>query len=121
VVAGQEGGFLIKGGASYLVPDVVVVRREAIKSGAKAFSPPDLLLVVEVLSPSNASTDLVLKRHHYATAGIRWYWMVNPPNQTLTVLRLVGKAYVEDTVVTPGKPYTTDDPFPLTLDPGDLF
>jgi Uma2 family endonuclease len=121
LLAGQEGGVLIKAGASYLVPDVMVVRRQVIRTDARAFSPPDVLLVAEVLSPSNSSTDLMLKRHHYATAGIPRYWIVDPPNQTLTVLRLVGKAYVEDAVVKPGQPYTTDEPFTLSVDPADLF
>jgi Uma2 family endonuclease len=121
VLCGQDGGISIKGGATYLIPDVIALREEIIRAGGKALNPPDVLLVVEVLSPSNASTDLLLKRHHYATAGIRWYWIVDPPHQTLTVLRLVGEAYVEDAVLKPGQPYTSEEPFPLTIDPADLF
>lgn len=39
--------------------------------------------------------DLVTKRAHYAAAGIREYWIVDPEKATITVLRLEGDAYVE--------------------------
>jgi len=115
-------GVSIRGGASYLIPDVVVIRRSALDRPRGTLLPPDVLLAVEVLSPTNPGNDLVLKRHEYAVAGIPLYWIVDQQARTLTVLRLDDKSkqYVESAVVRPGVPWKTDDPFPLTLDPAEF-
>jgi len=52
-------------------------------------------LTVEVVSPDKPERDLVQKRGDYAEAGIPEYWIVNPENATITVLRLEGEAYAE--------------------------
>ncbi len=52
-------------------------------------------LVLEVVSPDEPARDLVEKRGDYALARIPEYWIVDPRNQTITVLRLEGDAYVE--------------------------
>ncbi len=52
-------------------------------------------LVVEIVSPDNPSRDTVTKRVDYAEAGIPEYWIVNPLDETFTVLRLTGGQYVE--------------------------
>jgi Uma2 family endonuclease len=52
-------------------------------------------LVVEVVSPSNPDHDLETKRAEYARAGIPEYWIVNPQNETIIVLRLENDRYVE--------------------------
>jgi len=52
-------------------------------------------LVVEVVSPSNPDHDLETKRQEYALAGIPEYWIVNPENETITVLWLDQETYVE--------------------------
>src|SRR4029079_2133470 len=93
---------------TYFIPDVVVVRQEAVDRGGKNFSHADVLLAVEVVSPSNASKDLVLKRHHYGAAGIPQYWLADPRSRALTVLTTDRPGeYHEDVVVTPGKTWST--------------
>lgn len=52
-------------------------------------------LVLEVVSPDDPARDLVEKRLDYAEAGIPEYWIVDPRNETVTVLVLTGDAYVE--------------------------
>ena len=52
-------------------------------------------LVVEVVSPDDPDRDLVDKRADYAEAGIPEYWIVDPRDETITVLALEGEAYVE--------------------------
>ena len=52
-------------------------------------------LVAEVVSPDDPDRDLVEKRIDYAEAGIPEYWIVDPRNETITVLVLDGNAYVE--------------------------
>ena len=52
-------------------------------------------LVLEVVSPDNPARDLVEKRADYAEADIPEYWIVNPVDETLTVLSLVNGQYTE--------------------------
>lgn len=50
-------------------------------------------LVVEVVSPDDPTRDLAVKPDEYAQAGIQEYWIVNPLDETVTVLTLEGTAY----------------------------
>ena len=52
-------------------------------------------LVAEVVSPDHPQRDLVEKRTDYAEGGIPEYWIVDPRDDTITVLTLKGDAYVE--------------------------
>ena len=52
-------------------------------------------LVAEVVSPDDPQRDLVEKRADYAEGGIPEYWIVDPRDDTITVLTLQGGAYVE--------------------------
>jgi Uma2 family endonuclease len=51
-------------------------------------------LVVEIVSPDAAERDTVTKRIDYAEAGIPEYWIVNPDEGTIMVLKLEGSAYI---------------------------
>jgi Uma2 family endonuclease len=50
-------------------------------------------LVVEIVSPDDVERDTVIKRADYAGAGIPEYWIVNPQEETITVLNLEGGVY----------------------------
>ncbi|WP_448543811.1 Uma2 family endonuclease [Roseiflexus sp.] len=50
-------------------------------------------LVVEVVSPDRPERDTEEKVRDYAEAGIPEYWIVNPLNETITVLALEEQAY----------------------------
>jgi Uma2 family endonuclease len=52
-------------------------------------------LVVEIVSPDNPERDTIEKRREYAEAGISEYWIVNPIDETITVLALQGTSYAE--------------------------
>ena len=52
-------------------------------------------LVVEIVSPDDPERDTKVKRAEYAEAGILEYWIVNPENETITILRLEGERYAE--------------------------
>ncbi len=52
-------------------------------------------LVMEIVSPDDPERDTKLKRADYAEAGIPEYWIVNPLDQTITVLVLEDQAYTE--------------------------
>jgi Uma2 family endonuclease len=51
-------------------------------------------LVVEIVSPDDVERDTVIKRADYAEAGIPEYWIVNPEEETITVLKLEAGVYV---------------------------
>lgn len=102
------------GGDVYYAP-----LRLRIRDGA--FREPDILLVrdagdprcrddywlgadlaLEVVSPDDPDRDVVVKRIDYAEAGIPEYWIVNPIDETVTVLVLVDGEYREHGVFRPG-------------------
>jgi Uma2 family endonuclease len=83
-------------------PDVAGWRRETCPtrpSGRPITIVPDW--VCEVLSPSNASNDLVKKLRVYHRSRVGHYWIVDPANETLTVLRWTADGYL--TALTAGK------------------
>lgn len=57
---------------NYREPDLVVLRRQALESRLAAAS--DVLLAVEVMSPSSVTDDRLVKPAQYAAAGIAHYW-----------------------------------------------
>jgi Uma2 family endonuclease len=57
---------------NYREPDLVVVRKEAL--GVLLARPRDVLLAVEVMSPSSVTDDRLTKPAQYARAGIPHYW-----------------------------------------------
>lgn len=72
-------------------PDVLVVCDPSKLDRRGVRGTPDL--VVEVLSPSTASHDQLLKRRVYERAGVPEYWLVHPTDRLLSVYRLVEGAY----------------------------
>ena len=76
-------------------PDVLFVRGDRMEIARDVVEgAPDL--VVEVVSPSNAERDRVVKRDLYATNGVPAYWIVDPGEGTIEVLRLEGAAYAPE-------------------------
>ncbi|HEY9229718.1 MAG TPA: Uma2 family endonuclease [Gemmatimonadaceae bacterium] len=65
-----------------LQPDVFVVRLIDGRRPSYPFELTDLLLIVEVESPSNAAYDYQTKRRLYLTSGVPEYWVVSPEAQT---------------------------------------
>ena len=51
--------------------------------------------VCEVLSPSTAARDRVIKRRLYAQAGIPHYWLIDPELRALEALALRDGVWVE--------------------------
>ncbi|MEV4128523.1 Uma2 family endonuclease [Nocardia sp. NPDC049707] len=62
------------GKSDFLTPDFLVYR--CLESPYQDVRASDVLLVGEVLSPSNTQTDIEAKKGRYAGAGIPWYWEV---------------------------------------------
>jgi Uma2 family endonuclease len=76
-------------------PDVVGWRRDRVPEEPKG-SPVTILpdWICEVLSPSNASHDTVTKMRAYHRARVPHYWLLDPGEQTLMVLRYTPEGYL---------------------------
>ena len=97
-----------------LVSDNVPVRGSILEAH-------QVRLVCEIVSPSNAATDKVLKMHYYAVAGIGWYLLVEQETATLHLYRLSGDRYVEHSVTRPGGRLVLTEPVHAVLEPAALL
>lgn len=91
-------------GCDPVQPDILVVRRSdlGIIRDRRIYGVPTL--IVEVVSPSNAAQDLVVKRGAYARAGLPEYWIVRPIERDVLVLSMPDPAvgdYRQDTRIAP--------------------
>ncbi|ATO18036.1 hypothetical protein CO540_24035 [Micromonospora sp. WMMA2032] len=100
------------------IPDLVVT--EPIDFDEPMIEARDVRLVCEVISPSNAATDKVLKMHYYAAAGIEWYLLVEQETGTLHLYRRQGRHYREVSVTKPAEVLELTDPVRATIRPEDL-
>jgi Uma2 family endonuclease len=78
-------------------------------------------LVCEIVSPSNASADKVLKMHYYAAAGIPWYLLVEQETGALHLYGLSGDRYTERSVTQVGDVLDLTEPIEATISPEDLL
>lgn len=79
---------------NYRQPDVLVIARAALDK--KLADPADVLLVVEVMSPSSVSNDRISKPAQYAGAGIPHYWRLERQAEpVLFTYALAGDVYRE--------------------------
>lgn len=63
-------------------PDILVICQREREDRKGCRGAPDW--VIEVLSPSTATKDHILKRELYARHGVREYWLVHPTDKVLT-------------------------------------
>ena len=87
-------------------PDLVYVRmeRQHLLQGTIVAGAPDL--AIEILSQDRAK-DLIRNRRWYAEAGIPEYWIMDPANDTLTILELSNGQYTGRAVLTAQDTLTT--------------
>jgi Uma2 family endonuclease len=77
-------------------PDVVGWRRERMPerpTGTVISVPP--YWICEIISPSNASNDTVKKKRVYHQRQVPHYWLIDPVQETLSVLRWSPDGYTE--------------------------
>ncbi|MDO4477499.1 MAG: Uma2 family endonuclease [Lachnospiraceae bacterium] len=88
-------------------PDILVLcqPKNQIKNG-RGFGAPDF--VIEVLSPATARKDERLKLFKYEAAGVREYWLVDPPKS-----RVIVYDNLQDSLLT--TVYTFDDRVPVSI------
>lgn len=81
--------------ADIVRPDVLGWRRERVPErpvGNPVRARPDW--ICEVISPTNANRDTVAKLRLYHEAQVPHYWLVDPRDATLTVMRWSAPGYV---------------------------
>ena len=66
-----------------VIPDLSVICDKSGFTNNRYIGIPNL--IIEILSPSNQSHDLVTKMDLYMRYGVREYWIVNPMKKSLTV------------------------------------
>jgi Uma2 family endonuclease len=79
-------------GGDVVEPDVIFVSRAnggIVRDWIRGT--PDLL--IEVVSPDNAERDRAIKRDLYARNGVPEYWIVDPEESSVEVLKRHGAAY----------------------------
>lgn len=77
------------------IPDLVIVHARAARTPG-IVTASDVLLAVEVISPSSVRADTKVKPMEYADAGIPHLWLVDPQHPvTATAYRLVDGHYEE--------------------------
>ncbi|WP_043511268.1 MULTISPECIES: Uma2 family endonuclease [unclassified Actinoplanes] len=106
-----------------LIPDLVVDNGPPLEIVGEA---TDAVLVCEITSPSNATSDRILKRALYAEAGVPWYLLVEPDfsdyaSLTLRLFRLTGREYVEHALAKQGETLRSRLPFPISISTDDLI
>ena len=103
--------FLFGDDSTYLEPDLTVVCNPDKLDDRGCVGAPDW--VVEVLSPSTAKVDCILKMMKYRMAGVREYWIIDPKNRTVTVFLF----NAEDEAKEQAGIYSFEDRIPCSLYP----
>lgn len=78
-------------------------------------------LIVEVVSPDKPDRDYEEKRADYAGAAIPEYWIVDPQNQTVTLLELSAGEYAERGVFKSGDNVKSEVLEDFSLNVGECF
>lgn len=100
-----------------LIPDLVVLNAPGVD--AVYYKGSDVLLALEIHSPSTRAFDLAMKRQLYGEARIPFLMFVDPKGDVpaLRLLELDGEGY-RDVASSAAGVLTANRPFPMTLDLG---
>ena len=101
---------------TYFEPDIVVALDADVGDARLERTP---LLLIEV-APEHPPDRPRHQRLAYEAAGVPEYWLVDPDEPSLTVLRLVAGRYEEAAKVAGDEPYVATYPFPVTIVPSTL-
>lgn len=85
-------------------PDLMfMLAKHSDRMGEDYWDRADLVMEVVSGSAEDRHRDLVTKRREYAKAGIDEYWIVDPKEKLITVLKRKGKSYVVHQTARPGQ------------------
>ncbi|WP_236793614.1 Uma2 family endonuclease [Amycolatopsis sp. GM8] len=100
-------------------PDLIVVEREAVEHAERdgtLIRAANVLIVIEIVSPSSHRMDTVVKHGEYADAGIPHYWIVDLDDPiSLVAGHLAGEFGYQDAPAAT-RTFSTKEPFPIELD-----
>ena len=65
--------------------------------------------------------DRNLKLQRFERAGMPHYWLVDPKRLVLSVYEVAGSRYQHIAEVAADETWTTERPFPVTIEPGTLL
>lgn len=102
-------------------PDVLVIRPEVLETRRKHLDASDVVLAIEIVSPSSIATDRLLKPAEYAAAGIAGFWRVElEPHVSLSAFVLREGSYVELGSWGPGESAHITEPVDVNIRVDDL-
>lgn len=84
-------------GEKLVIPDLSVICDKSGFTDNKYIGVPTL--IIEILSPSNQSHDLVTKLNLYMNYGVKEYWIVNPILNTVMLYTLNENNMYEQSIV----------------------
>jgi Uma2 family endonuclease len=103
-----------------VIPDLVVAKTD---NEGTYLGSGEVVMVAEIVSPSNAAIDRLWKMQLYAAAGIEGYLLAEPEDGglLLRMFRLSGDRYVENGVASKGELLAVVEPFEFELSPSTLI
>ncbi|MCT2536729.1 Uma2 family endonuclease [Aquibacillus koreensis] len=103
-----------------VIPDISIICDESGFTDARYVGVPSL--IVEVLSPSNQSHDLITKLNIYMNYGVKEYWIVNPMLNAVVVYALNDQNMYEQHDMQKNKGEVTSRLFEgFRIDTADVF
>ncbi|WP_346176939.1 Uma2 family endonuclease [Streptomyces cuspidosporus] len=116
------GAVMVAEKSRLFIPDIAVVDRAAVQRGTLAVPLEAVLLLVEIVSPFNRSTDRILKPALYAQAKVPAYWRVElEPDVRVVVHELTVDTYREVATVTGKEAVEVAGEFTVDLDVAALL
>lgn len=103
-----------------LEPDVALLWREGVVSTNHYFTPDQVVLAVEVVSPSTRRRDRLEKPAQYADAGVRHYWRIEQDPELHIYAYALGDSGTYELVTDSSERIVLGKPFPIDLDVADL-
>lgn len=102
-------------------PDIFFISKEhsEIITNENVQGAPDL--IIEILSPASAQRDRTYKRTLYARHDVREYWIVDPENKSVEVMRLGEKGFETVRVYKRGQLLNSPLLEELSLNLGEVF
>ncbi len=99
-----------------LIPDVLVTTAHAATRNPSRYQTHEVLLAVEVVSPSSKVTDRATKPAMYAEAGIPSYWRIEThPSLVVHTYRLDPRRHAYDAPEAHADVLTVTEPWPVDL------
>jgi Uma2 family endonuclease len=99
-----------------LIPDLVVVTKPGLDRAV--WDPPEVAMVVEIVSPGSVAADRAIKPKLYSAAGIEHYLRIelNGPDPSAAAYRLQRGCYAQVASARSGQVLCLAEPFRVDLD-----